>query len=222
MVHVTQLNTAHKIWKSLKAIHKTKDYQIAITIQCTLFRQSTSDGDNIAEHLTQLKKKWEWLNVLDDTDFCIIDIQFKTIIASSLPSSWDTFTKPYIECCIGATENNPKKLASSQEFIRILKEEYMKHKNRQGTTQQTYYSKPHGNNKQQQFLVDCWSACCVSDCETNNTNPNVTLSKLASLDRQAMQHLFKFRLLVRRVSLGVYYSSNRIRVEWMKLNWYVV
>jgi len=27
---------------------------------------------------------------------------------------------------------------------------------------------------------DRWSACCVSDCETNKTNPKVTLSKLAS------------------------------------------
>jgi len=25
-----------------------------------------------------------------------------------------------------------------------------------------------------------WSACCVNDCETNKTNPKVTLSKLAS------------------------------------------
>ena len=32
IVHVTRLDTAHKIWKSLEAIHKTKDYQIAIAI----------------------------------------------------------------------------------------------------------------------------------------------------------------------------------------------
>jgi len=55
MVHVTRLNTAHKIWKSLQAIHETKDYQIAISIQRTLFRKCASDGDDIVEHLTQLK-----------------------------------------------------------------------------------------------------------------------------------------------------------------------
>ena len=51
MVHITRLDTAHKIWKSLEAIHKTRDYQIAITIQCTLFRQCASNGDDITEHL---------------------------------------------------------------------------------------------------------------------------------------------------------------------------
>ena len=32
MVHVTRLDTVHKIWKSLEAIHETRDYQIAIAI----------------------------------------------------------------------------------------------------------------------------------------------------------------------------------------------
>jgi len=118
MVHVTRLDTAHKIWKSLEAIHKTRDYQIAIAIQRTLFRQCASDGDDITEHLTQLKRKWERLNVLDDTDFCISNIQFKMIIASSLPPSWDTFTEPYVGRRIGATKNDPKKLTSSQEFCK--------------------------------------------------------------------------------------------------------
>jgi len=30
------------------------------------------------------------------------------------------------------------------------------------------------------FGLKQYSACCVSDCETNKTNPKVTLSKLAS------------------------------------------
>jgi len=39
MVHVTRLNTAFEIWQSLQAIHETKDYQIAISIQFSLFRK---------------------------------------------------------------------------------------------------------------------------------------------------------------------------------------
>ena len=84
MVHVTRLksglNTAHEIWKSLEAIHKTKDYQIAITIQRALFRKCASEDEDVIEHLADLKKLWEHLNVLDDADFRITDIQFKTII----------------------------------------------------------------------------------------------------------------------------------------------
>ena len=56
MVHVTRLDTANAIWKSLEAIHETKDYQIAITIQRPLFRKCAADGDDIVEHLADLKK----------------------------------------------------------------------------------------------------------------------------------------------------------------------
>ena len=147
MVHVKRLNTAHEIWQSLQAIHETKDYQIAISIQRTLFRKCASDGDDIVEHLTQLKRDWERLNVLEDADFRITDIQFKTIIASSLPPSWDIFTEPYVGRRVGVIEADPKKLTSSQEFIGILKEEYKKRKERNDGVQKTYYTNPY-NNKQ--------------------------------------------------------------------------
>jgi len=145
MVHVTRLNTACEIWKSLEAIHETKDYQIAITIQRSLFRKCASEDDDIIEHLAELKKQWERLNVLEDADFRITDIQFKTIIASSLPQSWDAFTEPYVGRRVGVAEQDPKKLASSQEFIGILKEEFMKRKERNGNVQQTYFT--NSNNK---------------------------------------------------------------------------
>jgi len=58
MVHVSRLNTAYDIWRSLEAIHKTQDYQVAIAIQHSLFCQCATDNDNIIDHLTQLKKQW--------------------------------------------------------------------------------------------------------------------------------------------------------------------
>ena len=146
MVHVTRLDTAHEIWKSLITIHETKDYQIAITIQRALFRKCASEGDDVIEHLTELKKLWERLNVLEDANFRITDIQFKTIIASSLPPSWDIFTEPYVGRQVSVAEHDPKKLTSSQEFIRILKEEYVKRKERNGSAQQTYYTNTNRNN----------------------------------------------------------------------------
>jgi hypothetical protein len=47
MVHIIWLNMAYEIWQSLEAIHETWDYQIAIAIQHTLFKQCASDGDDI-------------------------------------------------------------------------------------------------------------------------------------------------------------------------------
>ena len=144
MVHVSRLNTASDIWRSLEAIHETRDYQVAIAIQRGLFRQCAADNDDIVSHLTQLKKQWERLNVLDNEDFRITDIQFKTIIASSLPPSWDAFTEPYVGRRQGTIETDPKKLTSSQEFIGIIKEEYGRRKNRKDTAKtsnsSTYYA----------------------------------------------------------------------------------
>jgi len=107
MVHVSQLDTAHKIWKSLEAIHETRDYQVAISIQCNLFQQSATDNDDLIEHLTKLKREWERLNILDNDDFRITDIQFKTMIASSLPQSWDAFAEPYVGHRKGIVKTNP-------------------------------------------------------------------------------------------------------------------
>jgi hypothetical protein len=62
---------------------------------------------------------------MDDNDFKISNIFFKVILLSSLPESWDTFTEPYVGIHKGVDKNNPKKTISSQEFIGILKEEYI-------------------------------------------------------------------------------------------------
>ena len=151
MVHVSRLDTAHEIWTSLEAIHETRGHQVAISIQRTLFRMCAQDDDNIVEHLTKLKKQWERLNMLDDEDFRITDTQFKTIIASSLPKSWDTFTDPYVGRRKGTPETDPKKLTSSQEFIGIIKEEYIRCKARNDAepiSNQTYTTKQHSDDHQ--------------------------------------------------------------------------
>jgi hypothetical protein len=149
MVHVARLNTASEIWTSLRAIHETKDYGSAIAIQRGLFELRAKEGSDIAEHLTQLKQQWERLNVLDSPSFHIPDLQFKTLIASSLPSSWDVFTEPYMGGRIDAIETDPKKLMSSQEFIGAIKEEYLRRKSRVGNTapDQTYYTKTFSKNR---------------------------------------------------------------------------
>ncbi len=164
MVHVSHLNTTHEIWRSLEAIHKMHDHQVAVAIQRALLSMHANKTDDITDRLTQLKKQWEHLNILDDDDFHITDKQFKTIIASSLPNTWDVFTEPYIGGHKGIIENNPKKLAGSQEFIGVLKEEYICHKDWMGN--QTFYS----NSKQSQGgqkSKKCSNDMCCTNCGHN-------------------------------------------------------
>ena len=114
MVHVAWLNTAHEIWTSLRAIHKTKDYSSAIALQCGLFEQHCQEGGDVVAHLTKIKQQWERVNVIDNPKLHIGDLQFKMMITTSLPASWDAFTKPYMGGHIDAVETDPKKLMSSQ------------------------------------------------------------------------------------------------------------
>jgi len=60
----------------------------------------------------------------DDEDFVIPDRQFKVIIATSLPPSWDLFTDQYIGGGWRDAVYNPKKLNSVQQFIGLIREEY--------------------------------------------------------------------------------------------------
>ena len=62
---------------------------------------------------------------MNEEDFKISDVLFKIIISSSLPLSWDTFTEVYMGGWKGIMETDPKKLMKSQQFIGILKEEYL-------------------------------------------------------------------------------------------------
>jgi hypothetical protein len=65
--------------------------------------------------------------MLDDEDYSISDRHFKVLIATSLPLSWDVFTDQYIGRRKGKPVVDPKKRYSSQQFIDIIKEEYLRH-----------------------------------------------------------------------------------------------
>ena len=143
MVHVGQCKTAKDIWDNLEAVHESKGHQTIVSIIRNLFHTKADDESNITEHLTQLKKYWERINQMDEEDFKISDTLFKIIISSSLPLSWDTFTEPYVGRRKGLIEVDPKKLMGSQQFIGILKEEYIQ---RQLCTEETVnYVTPNGS-----------------------------------------------------------------------------
>ena len=96
MVHISQSRTAHESWSNLEAVHDAKSHQMTICIIQNLYRTSTEEGYNIAEHLNKLKRYWKSINIMADSYFKVLDIQFKVLISLSLPSSGDTFTEGYV------------------------------------------------------------------------------------------------------------------------------
>jgi hypothetical protein len=63
--------------------------------------------------------------LVNDVNFRIPEVQFKIAIISSLLTSWDNFTQPYISIQKG-DNSDPKIHAMSQELIGVLKEEYVR------------------------------------------------------------------------------------------------
>ena len=122
LVHIKHGSSSHTAWRNLEAIYEYKSQETAIAIIRNLWHTTADEDDNISEHLTTLKKYWEHLNLVDDNNFKILEVQFKITIISSLPPSWDNFTWLYISIQKGDNAD-PKIHATSQELIRVLKEE---------------------------------------------------------------------------------------------------
>ena len=122
-VHVGQDNLAYEVWRNLESIHKITGHTTIITWIRTLFKCTAEKGDDVLEHLNNLKTIWEHINLLSTQDFMISDIFFKIIISSSLPPSWDAFTQAYVAETRRHTTCNPFKNMNLQEFIGVIKTE---------------------------------------------------------------------------------------------------
>ena len=125
LVHIQHGSSSHTAWHNLEVIYEDKSQETAVAIIRDLWHTTAEEEDNIGEHLTTLKKYWECLNLVDNSNLQIPKVQFKIAIISSLPTSWDNFTRPYISIQKG-NNSDPKIHAMSQELIGVLKEEYVR------------------------------------------------------------------------------------------------
>ena len=93
MVHISQSRTAYESWSNLEVVHNSKSHQTTIGIMHNMFHTNAEIGNNnISDHLNKLKMYWERINLTADNNFKISDNQFKVLISTSLPHSWDSFS----------------------------------------------------------------------------------------------------------------------------------
>ena len=134
MVYVDQCDTSHEIWECLEAVHEPRGHQTITSYIRNLIHTTANEDDNIIDHLVKLKRYWERINRIADDDFKISDSMFKVIISLSLPPTWDAFIEPYVGGQIG---HNPKHRLSSQNLIRLIKEEYIRREQRNHPSEST-------------------------------------------------------------------------------------
>ena len=156
MIHIGRVKTAYETWQNLSAVYVPKGHQVATAVLRTYYDTRAREGDDIVQHLSELKELWERLNLFGDKAYQISDTTFKSHIASSLPPSWDTFTESYVGRRVGIVETDLKKLIHSQEFVGIIKEEYLWRKSRteREKLDQTYYSQSQSTDEKH-TLEDC-------------------------------------------------------------------
>ena len=123
VIHIQHGPTSHVAWTNLEAIYKDKSQETAVAIIRNLWHATAEEDDDITEHVMLLKRYWERLKLVDDDNFKIPEVQFKIAIVSSLPPSWDNFTRPYISTHKGDS-NDPRLRVTSQELIGVIMEEY--------------------------------------------------------------------------------------------------
>jgi hypothetical protein len=123
MAHISRCDTAAAMWSSLQAVHESSGHLTAMIMKHNLLQTHAKEGDNIAKHLAQMKVNWEQICQIGSKRTIIDDASFKEIISISLPSSWDTFTEPYIGGEEGVDDPNSKGLIKSQKFIGLIKQE---------------------------------------------------------------------------------------------------
>jgi hypothetical protein len=138
LIHINHCKTSNQVWQTLEAIFETRNEGTAISYQRTLFECRARDGDNIDEHINLCKKYVDRINNTRDENFSINDANFKGILISSLPPSWDAFTQQYIGMKSAYDKQDQKKLLSSNEIMGIIKEEYFRRNQRDKNL--TFYS----------------------------------------------------------------------------------
>src|SRR5260221_265821 len=122
-VYTNGCPTSHRMWRSLQSMHKSTSYLIA-TDNFRSLMTCANEGENISNHLTKLKYYWDQLILFGNQNYHISDSLFKRIIASSLPSSWDLFTYPYVSSPLDEIDIDPRKHIDSQQLIGVIKQEY--------------------------------------------------------------------------------------------------
>jgi hypothetical protein len=136
--HISTCQTAKDMWSSLAAIFELKAHLTLHAYKRNLESLKADEDTDIIKHLNELKIYWERINSSPNREHHISDFNFKLTIGDPSPSSWDNFTDPYINITTDdpVTEyTDHRKLVSSQQFMGIIKEEYLCHVRRKAEAQ---------------------------------------------------------------------------------------
>ena len=122
-VHVAQAVTAKQMWDNLTSVHEMCGQQ-SITVLChTLYHTKVVEGDDIIAHMNTMCSYQVTLHQMSSK---VNDEDFKSILVSLLPITWDAFTASYL----GSQTGNA--VMTLQELVAIICDEYNRRKTMPG------------------------------------------------------------------------------------------
>jgi len=93
-IHCAGAKTASALWKQLEAINKPCRAEI-LRWRKKLYTSHAKENTDIPKHLKSMQEIYETLHIMGDNG--ITDQEFKIVLMTSLPKSWEKFLTIYTE-----------------------------------------------------------------------------------------------------------------------------
>ena len=123
-VHVSQASMVKQMWENLTAMHEIHGQQSITALRHTLYHTKAVEGDDIVAHVNKMRSHQATLHQMGSI---INDEDFKSILVSSLPVTWDAFTASYLGSQTG-TGTGTGTTMKSQELVALIRDEYNRRK----------------------------------------------------------------------------------------------
>ena len=120
VLSVSECNTAAEMWESLHFIHEPHGQQSILSIKCALYSAQAKEGSNIALHLGYMKILHKCLAM---SGHWIDHVEFKSILVTSLPHSWESFTSLFFGYQGSTQGNQQAEVMTMQQLVSLLIEE---------------------------------------------------------------------------------------------------
>lgn len=108
------------MWEALCTIHELCGQQSIISTKCALYSAQAEEDTDIPTHLNEMKLLCDRLDL---SGHQINDTEFKTILVTLLPHSWELFTTLYLGYQGGVLGNQHAQIMTIQQLVSLLMEE---------------------------------------------------------------------------------------------------
>jgi len=146
VVHISECTSSAQMWEALRTIHEPRGQQSILSTKRALYSAQAKEDSDIAAHLNDMKVLRERLGL---SGHRIDDMEFKSILVSSLPHSWEAFTTSYLGYQGGTLGNQSAQVMTVQQLVSLLTEEAKRRKEKEDGSEYGFSAKSKNKPKKE-------------------------------------------------------------------------